>query len=779
MDAEQPTDAAKLGARNSRTDKQRIRDMRKAARSIHDTTVEMEPEDEDGVITPHPVKGDLDIEADEAPVILGTVRAVKADSGEWLLDVLGLPFGGHNGGKDSDGEYFDAQTKTHEDKYGLPPAVYYHGYDEHGKPSGQPIYIGKTVSREKRADGWWFRVVLDKASQYAKRVWDAAQKQLARASSGSIAHLVRKEKGGRIAEWPVAELSIFDTGGKRQPANQYAVALPVMKAIYQEAGLPFPDDIPASQPEADARGALANAQRADAAKGANVNENNRSGVLNMEKEEVVQLVTDSVTAALKAQADAAADAAKREADEKARIDAALKAQADQFQAELQKIKDEAAEARRLPMGNGAPYQAKFSNLAKYDGMEAADMAVMYGVLAAAKRSGRSEGPSEDLRKAMAIAIVEAKDENGSLNAAKAQLAFDLKGTALKANELNQSTLANFGDEWVGVTYSTQLWSRIVLPTTIVGKIPTLTVPQGSESIIIPLESAPPTFYKVAQASAQSANPGRVTPTVITSKMGTAQQTLTVSKLGAAVNYTGELEEDSMIPWASELRRSMTTEAQEVLEHIVIDGDTEAAATTNINDIGGTPAGNEPFMLFNGFRKLALVTNTANSRSGGALDITDFLETVKLLGLAGRNAQDKSKVSLIVGSWVNWAMLNLTQLQTQDVYSQPTIETGRLTGIYGYEVLSTSNMHRANQDATYGYKANTAGKVDLDTAANNTTDSILAVRWDQWRLGWKRRMTFEIERDAISDSTAIVVMMRVGMVYRDTEASAISYGITGI
>ena len=73
---------------------------------------------------------------------------------------------------------------------------------------------------------------------------------------------------------------------------------------------------------------------------------------------------------------------------------------------------------------------------------------------------------------------------------------------------------------------------------------------------------------------------------------------------------------------------------------------------------------------------------------------------------------------------------------------PTIENGQLTSIWGRDVITTANMHRANQDATYGLKANSAGKIDLDTAANNTNGAILAVRFDQWRLGWKRRMTIE-------------------------------------
>ena len=111
-----------------------------------------------------------------------------------------------------------------------------------------------------------------------------------------------------------------------------------------------------------------------------------------------------------------------------------------------------------------------------------------------------------------------------------------------------------------------------------------------------------------------------------------------------------------------------------------------------------------------------------------------------------------------------------------MFVAPTVENGMLTNVYGYNVITTPNMHRANQDATYGLRRIPRAKVDLDTAANNTTGSILAVRWDQWRFGYKRRMAFEIDRDAISDSTVIVVTMRVGMINRDNEAAAISYNV---
>jgi len=50
-----------------------------------------------------------------------------------------------------------------------------------------------------------------------------------------------KNKPGRIAVWPLAGFSLWEKGnGNFQPANHSAIALPAMKAIYRDAGLPFP-----------------------------------------------------------------------------------------------------------------------------------------------------------------------------------------------------------------------------------------------------------------------------------------------------------------------------------------------------------------------------------------------------------------------------------------------------------------------------------------------------------------------------------------------------------
>lgn len=183
--------------------------------------------------------------------------------GDWELEVLGVPFGSAYN-KDKDGEYFDATTKLHLDRYPNPAVHYYHGYTPEGLPQGDPEEIGEVQSTEVRADGVWYRVLLDKTKEFAKRVMDAAKDGLARASSGSVEHLFRKSRDGHIENWPLIELSLFDIDPKegRMPANNYAVALPVMKALFERAGISYPDNL--SDDDRSEAEAIGEQQRAEA-----------------------------------------------------------------------------------------------------------------------------------------------------------------------------------------------------------------------------------------------------------------------------------------------------------------------------------------------------------------------------------------------------------------------------------------------------------------------------------------------------------------------------------
>ena len=502
----------------------------------------------------------------------------------------------------------------------------------------------------------------------------------------------------------------------------------------------------------------------------------------MTPEEVAKLAQDSVTAALEQERTRVAAeqaAAKAEQDKiDGAVKSALEAQAQAF-AKARRLPDMQSETRSV---NGAPYVTTFHDTNKYDGLSVEDMAFMCGVLDAAKRGNRNQdGLSTSAAKALAIKIAEDKGQHGD------QARRDLKAAgidprdvvnAAKANELDYSTQAGFGDEWVGVEYSRRLWAAIRSGSTIVAKIPTVEVPQGTESITIPLEGADPTWYKVAQTTATDSTTLRPNATVTTSKLATAQKSLTVAKLGARVVFTEEMNEDSLIPWATQLRTQIETSGAENLEAVVIDGDTDASATTNINHIAGTPGGTENYLLLNGFRKSCLVTTTANSRSaGGAIADTDFLATLKLMGIAGLNAMASGNTAFIIDANTNWKIMELTSVKTRDVFTNATIENGMLKGIWGYDVLPSFFMGAAWSPATSLRKFNTAGKVDQSSSqANDTTGAILAVRFDQWLLGYKRRLTIKIQDLPDSDASQIVAITRVGLAQRDTEASAISYNV---
>ncbi len=174
-----------------------------------------------------------------------TIKAVQAADDEWTLDVLGVPYGGPYGGRDAQGEFFTPETDLWLERIPQRPVVYYHGLAE---GEGAPQVIGREVGWERRADGVWFRVALDRASKLARRVWEAAQQGCARASSGAIGHLVRVAADGRIVVWPIGELSLLD-GRDHQPANPFAVAVPALagapyavevahaKAVFEAAGL--------------------------------------------------------------------------------------------------------------------------------------------------------------------------------------------------------------------------------------------------------------------------------------------------------------------------------------------------------------------------------------------------------------------------------------------------------------------------------------------------------------------------------------------------------------
>jgi phage head maturation protease len=645
-----------------------------------------------------------------APPLLCYLEIVKMSSVKFLSETeTSVKVGGY--GVVFGGNDLQGETFTPETDYALdlvPVKPVY--YDHTLNDAVKNTRLGSVDKITVDDIGLWIEAELEKANEYTQAVMKLVAQGVVGWSSGTVSHLARRE-GSVIKSWPIVEFSLTAT-----PAEPRTIGAKQLKALYPELA----DLLPEEKEEKEMSDNTPQAPAVD------------------------------LTPVLNAIGD-------------------LGNQVKAFDARLGDL--ESKPTNDPGAVKSAPAVISDTEHWRYDNFSADDLALGIGILETGKQNGQSKrGANIAAIKALAMRM-DSDEIRGNEPAQRAATAF--KSLGIKANEIGQSTLANFGDEWVGVFYSGTLWQSIRQETQIVARIPSMEVPQGAESVIIQLESTDPEWYKVAQAKDLTANPGGIpTNTVTASKLGTARRQLDLNKMGARVLWTGELEEDSVLPYVAQLRRQLAVSAAEYMESAVIDGDTETGATTNINTIAGTPSGSEYYLLTDGFRKLALVTNTANSRDAGTLTSSDFLETIKLMGVGGSNA-DLARTAFIMPWAVHWKALELADVKTRDVFSGATIENGRLTSIYGYPIYVSHHMHKPQVSRL----TNTAGKIDLNTAGNNTKSALLAVRFDQWMMGWRRRMTLETTRIPAADVTEIVALMRWGMINRDNEATAISYNIT--
>jgi hypothetical protein len=454
-----------------------------------------------------------------------------------------------------------------------------------------------------------------------------------------------------------------------------------------------------------------------------------------------------------------------------------------------------AENRRLPFGE-APYQSQFSDEAKYDNLGAVELSLAMETMKAFAAKGVRYVNGGEINipaaafKALSRRIAELKNES---NTEEGRKAVDYIKNAFKygtktnidptvegvdaaikaATDPMYTGGANIGTDWVGTAYSPELWRQIRAETRVVGKIPAEVIPDGYSNKTWPLESTDMTWYKVAEATSSDSTLKVPAATVTASQIATDKKNITVGKLGARGLYTQELDEDSLVRFSTQLRDQLAVSGAEMLESLVIDGDVETSASKNINAIDTTPSATDYYLTFDGFRKLPLITTTANSLSaGGSLSIDDFLSVLKLMGTAGIAGADPSKVSFIVDGNTYYAMAKLPEVKTRDVNSAATVENGFVQSVWNVGVIPSWQMHKISAKRM----ANTAGKIDADTDSNNTTGSVVAVRWDQWKLVYKRRMTMEVTRIANADSWEIVALTRLGLGYRDAEASAILYNV---
>lgn len=367
------------------------------------------------------------------------------------------------------------------------------------------------------------------------------------------------------------------------------------------------------------------------------------------------------------------------------------------------------------------------------------------------------GAAEASLKSAPVPIVAKGQSDGGLFV-KRQYA-QMRADAYKAMT---STVASAGDEWVPTFSSAELWKDMHLATTVSAQIPRVDMPTNPYTL--PTLDGDVTFYYASSENTA----------VTASNLDTGAATLTAKKVQAEVNFSGELTEDSIIPMVPAIRENLIRRGAQCMDDLIVHGDTETAASGNVNTNDAAAASGSFYLALSGLRKFCLVTNTGQVKQfAGAPTTTLFLNTRAKLGKYGARPSDLLCITGI--STIN-SFQDVSGFQTLEKYGpQATILTGELGRIFGIPVILSEAIPGASTD-----KVDDNGLYTTTSVSTNDTDGwFVLVNKGQWKQGFRRELQIESFRDVQKDMNILVASFRMALIPSGiaTTHTAVGYDIT--
>jgi hypothetical protein len=288
-----------------------------------------------------------------------------------------------------------------------------------------------------------------------------------------------------------------------------------------------------------------------------------------------------------------------------------------------------------------------------------------------------------------------------------------------------------GAEWVPRDLASEVWRRLYLESALAQQMLAREVEMPSDPWDMPMLLTRPKFYRnnVQNREARASTPG------------TGKFTLATQKCMALVQYSYEVNEDSIIAMLPMLQRLLGEAAAESLESMFINGDSAAthmdADITDPDDINKT---------WDGFRKLALASSALKvDMSTGGIVRANLLSIKRQLGKWGRRPSD---LAWITGGLVENQFLGLDEVITADKRgSVGTTLTGVINSYLGSPII-VSEVSREDLNA--------AGVYDGVTM---TKGSLLLVNLAQFVVGNRRDFMIETDRNIKSQTIDIVASFR--------------------
>jgi hypothetical protein len=716
----------------------------------------------------------------------------------------------------SKGEYFTPETNFCLDwPVGQRPMLYHHGLDNSVKVAA----VGVIDKVEADDVGVWAEAQLDKRNRYTAKVKDLVLKGALGWSSGSISHLVKKARDGRILQWPIVEGSATPTPMEPRGTDIAAVptkalweARPIIQA-YKALNLTLPPLLGDAPVDADEG-------RQDSGSGVSVPAVKAADTTIQIKHEGIQMeITQEqldamIAASIQKQKDTESAAVKAQQD----FDAKVKAEAEKLATQMV-AKTNGGKPLPIPQTTATiddkPVKAQVIDNVKYADLSAEDMSYMVDMITAYARAGRNKRAGEQTPlEVYATRFVEGMrgDSDRKLEreiSAKALREISTKAlpastagllpyksmddvfandydksvveAAIKANELDNTAQTSYGLEWIPTVWNNQLWRRVRISNPYGATIQTIEMP--TNPFKLPIESTDPTVSYIPEGTDQTQLVLGSANTMPLSKIGSGSPSLTAKKLGLRVGWSSEMLEDSvLIPVITYYRFQAQRALQNAIDNTIVNGDTVTSASTNINLIDGTPAATASYLAMDGFRKYALITNTAQGYNfgGGAPTLPGFRAMRKLL--SKHYAVDLANLVYVMGYETYMKALNMPEFETWQNLGVPGSNvTGLLPGgspdtvadapkmvgvIDGVPVFVSAEIGLAKSDGNIS-----------NTGSNNTLGTVTLHHKTRWFLGYRRNIQIDVvPLGYFSDTYQLWATVRFALVSFDTQAAAVGYNI---
>jgi hypothetical protein len=393
------------------------------------------------------------------------------------------------------------------------------------------------------------------------------------------------------------------------------------------------------------------------------------------------------------------------------------------------------------------------------GSSVADIEFLWDLLTGAQARGMSKGPSDELTaafKAVSDARYLSEDEIKRIDGQAIDNLFPrINKRQIKAYEAAFRAMdtaeSGYGSQLIGAQYVGDLWEAARPSSNVFGLINTFEM--TAPTAYLPVEVDVPEMLLVSESTANNSS------NYSTVKTGSNRVTVTASKFVIHQMWSGEMEEDSIIPFVPFLRMQLAKALGLYSDSLVLNGDTTNAGTGNINLDDADPADTKHYLAFDGIRHAFLVDATGQGTNvAGAITMNTLRD---LRGLMvdttyyhdWGHPNDRNDLVFVADIATGDRIALLDEVVSAKIQSGNSADLlgGQVASILGYPVVTSIMMSKTEAD----------GKVST-TGGNNVKGQVVAFNRRGAVAGWRRRVKLETERLPATDQTRIVASLRMGL-----------------